>query len=77
MSRVLAMTMMALLSGCSWSGSLGPIGPAAPIVVPPGDKVVEPNGEVIEPAVAPIDTVIHGLAQAQTTRVLVRQLSRP
>jgi hypothetical protein len=63
------------VAGCSWQGSL--FQPS--IVVPPGEKIVAgPSGAAIEePDATPIETVITGLSQAQTTRMLVRQLSRP
>jgi hypothetical protein len=65
------------LTGCSWQGS---IGRGAPIVVPPGEKtIVEPSGTIIEEPVqtqTPIDTVNTALQQAQTTRILIRQLAR-
>jgi hypothetical protein len=65
-----------LLSACSADLKLGPA--RTPLIVPPGEKVIEePNGEVIaEPAPSPIDTVITGLSQAQTVRTLTRQLAR-
>jgi hypothetical protein len=66
--------MAIMLSGCSWEGS---IGRSAPIVVPPGEKeIIEPGGAVVVEPSAPVETVITGLSQAQTTRALVRQLAR-
>jgi hypothetical protein len=66
-----------LLSACSADISIGR-GPRAPLIVPPGEKVIEePNGEVItEPAASPIEMVITGLGQAQAVRTLTRQLAR-
>jgi len=70
-------TLSFLLSACSADISIGR-GPPASFVLPPNEKVVaEPNGALIaEPVAAPIDTLITGLSQAQTTRSLVRQLAR-
>jgi hypothetical protein len=74
----MALAFTLTLTGCSGSFSFGrPDRPDPPIIVPPNDRVVEPNGQVIEPARPDIEIVNHALSQAQTTRTLVRQLSRP
>ena len=68
-----------LLSGCSLQGSIGPQ-PIGPLILPPGEKIVASPVGPIEvpdaPAAPPIETVLTGLSQAQTVRLLVRQLSR-
>ena len=50
------------LSGCAWSGS---IGPQEPVAVAPAPS--SPSA---------IDTLITGLSEAQTVRTLERQLAR-
>lgn len=70
-----AVVLSLVLTGCSGSFEFGR--PPAPKIIPPAGAttIVAPDGEeVIE--TAPIDTVLRGLSQAQTTRTLVRQLAR-
>jgi hypothetical protein len=76
-TRMLALLSTLTLAGCSWQGSLFGGRPAI-IQVPPGEKVIEePNGAVIaEPVASPIETTITGMSQAQTLRMLTRQLAR-
>jgi hypothetical protein len=69
------------LSGCAGSFAIGRPAVVEAVAVPPARAAtIEPNGAIVEPAEAPeaqpIDTVITGMAQAQTLRTLVRQLAR-
>ena len=70
--------MAFMLAGCSGQISFGqPPAPAAPIVIHPGQAAVAPAaGTVVEDTESPIEIVNTALGQAQTTRNLVRQLSR-
>ena len=66
------------LSGCSGAWSFGP--PPAPPAASAGNvpsRIVVENGQAIQEPLTPIESTIEGLSQAQTVRVLVKQLSRP
>lgn len=64
-----------LLSACSAKFEFGR---GIPLNIPLGDKVIEePNGEVVvEPPASPIEQTITAMSQAQTLRILTRQLAR-
>jgi hypothetical protein len=74
--KALMSALVIALVGCSASFEVARPG-ARQIVSPPAGStaVIEPNGEEIIQT-APIETVLTGLAQAQQTRTLVRQLAR-
>jgi len=71
--------MALMLAGCSGQFTFGspPTPAAAPIVIHPGQAAVAPAaGTIVEDNESPIEIVNTALGQAQTTRTLVRQLSR-
>ncbi len=72
------MLIASLLAGCSGQFTFGsPPAPTAPIVIHPGQAAIAPAaGTVVEDTESPIEIVNTALGQAQTTRNLVRQLSR-